>query len=125
MCSSTPSPSLAAIWLLERGLADAETVGAFVTPAVMVDILSELIDHPDEQFLAGRALAKQARKAALRHCGTAAGLPTEAHRRDDASSPTAHRREIHCLRSLFAERRFEVNSPHAEVLNTCSECHAM
>jgi hypothetical protein len=97
----TTAAGHAAIWLLERGLADAETVGAFVTPAVMVDILSELIDHPDalcEQFLAGhdaeamleffwhhrapetpavldalgqhlpdRALAKQARKAALRH----------------------------------------------------------
>ena len=30
----------------------------------------------------------------------------------------SHRREIHCLRSLSAERRFEVNPPHAEVLNT-------
>lgn len=97
----TTAAGHAAIWLLERGLADAETVGAFVTPAVMVDNLSELIDHPKvlcEQFLAGedpeamlefvwrhrapetpalldalgkhlpdRALAKQARKAALRH----------------------------------------------------------
>ena len=97
----TDAAGHAAIWLLENGLADPETVGGFVTPAVMVDILSELIDEPDilcEQFLAAhdpeamleffwrhrapetagvldvlgrhlpdRALAKLARKAAMRH----------------------------------------------------------
>jgi len=91
----------AAIWLLDHGLADGDTVGEFITPAVMVDILSQLVDHPDvlcEQFLGGhdpdlmlesfwrhpapetaavldalgrhlpdRALAKQARKAAIKH----------------------------------------------------------
>ncbi len=35
----TTAAGHAAIWLLERGLADTDTVGAFVTPAVMVDIL--------------------------------------------------------------------------------------
>jgi len=91
----------AAIWLLDHGLADGDTVGGFITPAIMVDILSQLIDHPNvlcEQFLGGhdpdrmleffwrhpapetaavldalgrhlpdRALAKQARKAAIKH----------------------------------------------------------
>lgn len=97
----TTAAGHSAIWLLEHGLAAPDSVGAFITPAVMVDILSELGDHPDvlcEQFLAAhdpvamleffwrhrapetaavldalgrhlpdRALAKQARKAALRH----------------------------------------------------------
>ncbi len=97
----TDAAGHAAIWLLENGRADPETVGGFVSPAVMVDILSELIDEPDilcEQFLAvddpeamleffwrhrapetagvlevlgrhlpDRALAKLARKAAMRH----------------------------------------------------------
>ena len=114
----TTAAGHAAIWLLEHGLAaDAETVGAFVTPAVMVDILSELIDHPDAlcetvprrhdpdamleffwrhrapetlavldalgQHLPDRALAG---RPARRRCGTAAGLPMEAHSRDDAGA---------------------------------------
>jgi hypothetical protein len=52
----TAAAGHAAIWLLDHGLADGETVGAFITPAIMVDILSQLIDHPDvlcEQFLGG------------------------------------------------------------------------
>ena len=36
-----------AIWLLDHGLADSATVGAFITPAIMVDILSQLVDHLD------------------------------------------------------------------------------
>ncbi|TGD84341.1 hypothetical protein BayCH28_25885 [Mycolicibacterium sp. CH28] len=97
----TAAAGHAAMWLLEHDLADAESVGGFVTPAVMVDILSQMIDDPDsvcEQFLRNRdpreileflwrhpapetaavldvlgrhlpdrALAKQARKAAIRH----------------------------------------------------------
>lgn len=97
----TAAAGHAAIWLLDHDLADGETVGGFVTPAVMVDILAQLIDHPDilcDQFLhspnpAGmleffwrhpapetatvldalgrhlpdRILAKQARKAAIKH----------------------------------------------------------
>ena len=97
----TDAAGHAAIWLLENGRADPDTVGGFVTPAVMVDILSELIDEPEvlcEQFLVAhdpeamleffwrhrapetagvldvlgrhlpdRALAKLARKAAMRH----------------------------------------------------------
>ena len=50
----TDAAGHAAIWLLENGRADPDTVGGFVTPAVMVDILSELIDEPEvlcEQFL--------------------------------------------------------------------------
>jgi hypothetical protein len=91
----------AAIWLLEHGLVDGETVGGFITPAIMVDILAQLVDHPEvlcEQFVGGhdpdqmleffwrhpapetaavldvlgrhlpdRALAKLARKAAIKH----------------------------------------------------------
>lgn len=52
----TAAAGHAAIWLLDHGLADGDTVGGFVTPAIMVDILSQLIDHPDvlcEQFLGG------------------------------------------------------------------------
>ena len=97
----TDAAGHAAIWLLENGRADPDTVRGFVTPAVMVDILSELIDEPEvlcEQFLVAhdpeamleffwrhrapetagvldvlgrhlpdRALAKLARKAAIRH----------------------------------------------------------
>jgi hypothetical protein len=97
----TPAAGHAAIWLLDRGLADGDTVGGFVTPAIMVDILSQLADHPDvlcETFLGGhdpqrmldffwrhpapetatvldvlgrhlpdRGLAKQARRAAIKH----------------------------------------------------------
>ena len=91
----------AAIWLLEEGLADADSVSGFITPAVLLDMLSLLVDEPDELcrlFLAGHhpedaleffwrhrapetaevldilgrhlpdaKLAKQARKAAMRH----------------------------------------------------------
>lgn len=97
----TAAAGHAAIWLLDRGLADSDTVGGFITPAIMVDILSQLVGHPDmlcEQFLGGhdphrmleflwrhpasetavvldvlgqhlpdRTLAKQARKAAIKH----------------------------------------------------------
>lgn len=97
----TDAAGHAAIWLMEHDLAEADAVGGFVTPAIMVDILSQMVDHPDvlcEQFLAGhdpeamleffwrhrapetaavldvlgqhlpdRKLAKQARKAAMRH----------------------------------------------------------
>lgn len=97
----TAAAGHSAVWLLEHGLADGDAVGQFITPAMMVDILSELIEHPEvlcEQFLAAhdpelmleffwrhdapetpavldalgrhlpdRALAKQARKAAMRH----------------------------------------------------------
>ena len=52
----TAAAGHAAIWLLDRGLADGDTVGGFITPAVMADILSQLVDHPDvlcEQFLLG------------------------------------------------------------------------
>lgn len=44
----------AAIWLLDHGLAEANTVAEFITPAVMVDILSQLLEHHEvlcEQFL--------------------------------------------------------------------------
>jgi hypothetical protein len=91
----------AAIWLLEHGLAGGDAVGRFITPAIMVDILAQLIDHPHvlcDQFLRGHdpagmleffwhhsapetasvlealgrhlpdgALAKLARKAAIKH----------------------------------------------------------
>ena len=97
----TAAAGHAAIWLLDRGLADGDTVGGFITPAVLADILSQLVDHPVvlcEQFLRGhdpdgmleffwrhpapemaavldilgrhlpdRALAKQARAAAIKH----------------------------------------------------------
>lgn len=52
----TEAAGHAAIWLMEHGLAEADAVGGFVTPAIMVNILSQLVDHPDvlcEQFLAG------------------------------------------------------------------------
>ncbi len=52
----TDAAGHAAVWLLDHGLADRDTVGVFITPAIMVDILSQLIDHPDvlcEQFLDG------------------------------------------------------------------------
>ena len=52
----TAAAGHAAIWLLDHTLADGDTVGGFITPAIMVDILSQLLDHPDvlcEQFLAG------------------------------------------------------------------------
>ena len=97
----TAAAGHAAMWLLDRGLATHEAVGGFITPALMVDVLSQLIDDPDmlcEQFLQAqdhgelleafwrypapetaavldtlgrhvpdRALAKQARKAAIKH----------------------------------------------------------
>lgn len=52
----TAAAGHAAVWLLDHGLADGDTVGGFITPGVMVDILSQLIDHPDvlcQQFLDG------------------------------------------------------------------------
>jgi hypothetical protein len=97
----TAASGHAAVWLLDHGLADGDAVGTFITPAIMVDILSLLVEHPDvlcAQFLGGhdpegfleffwrhpapetaavldvlgqhlpdRALAKQARKAAIKH----------------------------------------------------------
>ena len=97
----TPAAGHAAIWLLDHGLATGDSVGSFITPTIMVDILSQLVDHPDllcEQFLQShdpdhmlesfwrhpapetapvldalgrhlpnRSLAKQARKAAIKH----------------------------------------------------------
>lgn len=97
----TAAAGHAAIWLMENGLSDRDTLGGFVTPAVLVDIFSQMIDHPEllcEQFLSAgdsehlleffwrhpapetasvldalgrhlpdRALAKMARKAAMRH----------------------------------------------------------
>jgi hypothetical protein len=50
----TAAAGHAAIWLLEHNLAPPDAVGGFITPTVMVDILSQLLDHPDllcEQFL--------------------------------------------------------------------------
>jgi hypothetical protein len=50
----TAAAGHAAIWLLDHGLADGDTVCGFITPAIMVDILSQLVDHPDvlcKQFL--------------------------------------------------------------------------
>ena len=41
----TSAAGHAAIWLLDHGLADGDTVGRFITPAIMVDILSQLVDH--------------------------------------------------------------------------------
>ncbi|MED5811886.1 hypothetical protein VST63_05890 [Mycolicibacterium sp. 050232] len=97
----TPAAGHAAIWLLDHGLATGDAVGSFIKPTIMVDILSQLVDHPDllcEQFLQGhdplrmlesfwrhrapetaqvldalgrhlpdRSLAKQARRAAIKH----------------------------------------------------------
>lgn len=97
----TAAAGHAAIWLLDHGLADGDTVGRFITPAVLADILSLMVDDPEilcEQFLRshdaagmleffwrhpapemasvldvlGRhlpdhGLAKQARKAAIKH----------------------------------------------------------
>jgi hypothetical protein len=97
----TAAAGHAAIWLLDHGLADGDTVGGFITPAVLADILSLLVDDPEilcEQFLRSqdpdgmleffwrhpapemasvldvlgrhlpdRGLAKQARKAAIKH----------------------------------------------------------
>ena len=51
----TAAAGHAAIWLIENGSSDRDTLGDFVTPAVLVDILSQMIDHPEllcEQFLA-------------------------------------------------------------------------
>ncbi len=50
----TDAAGHAAMWLLERGLADPDAVGGFITPAVLIDILSQLLDEPEllcEQFL--------------------------------------------------------------------------
>jgi hypothetical protein len=52
----TAAAGHAAIWLLEHGLADGDTVGGFITPAVLADILSLLVEQPEilcEQFLRG------------------------------------------------------------------------
>lgn len=52
----TAAAGHAAIWLLDNALADGGAVGAFITPAIVVDILSQLVDHPDvlcEQFICG------------------------------------------------------------------------
>jgi hypothetical protein len=97
----TAAAGHAAIWLLDHGLADGDAVGGFITPAIMVDILSQLVDHPEvlcEQFVGGhdphrmleffwrhpapetaavldvlgrylpdRVLAKEARRAGVKH----------------------------------------------------------
>jgi hypothetical protein len=50
----TAAAGHAAMWLVDRGLADGDTVGGFITPAIIVDILSQLVDYPDalcEEFL--------------------------------------------------------------------------
>lgn len=50
----TTAAGHAAVWLLERGLADGDSVGSFITPTMMVDILAQLVEHPEtlcEQFL--------------------------------------------------------------------------
>lgn len=44
----TAAAGHAAIWLLKHGLADEDTVGGFITPAITLDFLSQLLDHPDE-----------------------------------------------------------------------------
>jgi hypothetical protein len=52
----TAAAGHAAVWLLDHGPAEGDTVGGFITPAIMVDILSQLVDHPDvlcDQFLGG------------------------------------------------------------------------
>lgn len=52
----TAAAGHAAIWLLDHGLADGDTVGGFITPAIRVDILSQLVDHPEvlcDQFVGG------------------------------------------------------------------------
>lgn len=97
----TAAAGHAAIWLIDHDLADGDEVGTFITPAVMVDILAQMIEDPDlvcQQFLRNsdplhileflwrhpapetaavldvlgrhlpdRALAKQARKTAIKH----------------------------------------------------------
>ncbi len=50
----TTAAGHAAMWLLDHDLADPETVGGFITPAALLDILSELVEVPEilcEQFL--------------------------------------------------------------------------
>lgn len=50
----TDAAGHSAIWLCEHGFADPDAVGGFITPAVLLDILSELVDRPEllcEQFL--------------------------------------------------------------------------
>lgn len=42
----TEAAGHAAIWLLDRGLAEPEAVGGFITPAVLIDILSLTVDDP-------------------------------------------------------------------------------
>jgi hypothetical protein len=97
----TPVAGHAALWLIQRDRADPETLGNFVDVAVLVDVLSSVVESPEElcslftgvpeplqllenmwrhpapetalvldalgQHLPDRALAKAARKAAVRH----------------------------------------------------------
>lgn len=105
----TPVAGHAALWLVQRGRADAETVGSFVDVAVLVDVLSAAVESPEElcslfagvpdpaqlledmwrhpapetapvldalgRHLPDRALAKAARKAAVRHRSWLANRP--------------------------------------------------
>ncbi|OBI18251.1 hypothetical protein A5712_02170 [Mycobacterium sp. E2327] len=97
----TPVAGHAALWLMQRNRADAETLGNFVDVAVLVDVLSSTLESPEElcslfagvpeplrlletmwrhpapetapvldalgRHLPDHALAKAARKAAVRH----------------------------------------------------------
>jgi hypothetical protein len=97
----TPVAGHAALWLIQRGRADAESLASFVDVAVLVDVLSSEVESPEElcslftgmsaplglldsmwrhpapetvvvldalgRHLEDRALAKAARKAAVRH----------------------------------------------------------
>ncbi|OBG30642.1 hypothetical protein [Mycobacterium sp. E3198] len=105
----TPVAGHAALWLVQRDLADAETVGNFVDVPVLVDVLSAAVESPEElcslfagmseplqllenmwrhpapetaevldalgRHLPDRALAKAARKAAVRHRSWLANRP--------------------------------------------------
>ncbi len=44
----TPVAGHAALWLIQRGRADAETLGNFVDVAVLVDVLSSAVESPEE-----------------------------------------------------------------------------
>ncbi|BCO83906.1 hypothetical protein [Mycobacterium paraintracellulare] len=97
----SPVAGHAAVWLIQRDRADAETLASFVDVAVLVDVLAESLESPEElcslfaglsdpsqllddiwrhpapetalvldalgRHLPDRALAKAARKAAVRH----------------------------------------------------------
>lgn len=97
----SPVAGHAALWLIQRDRADAETLASFVDVAVLVDVLAESLESPEElcslfaglsdpsqllddiwrhpapetalvldalgRHLPDRALAKAARKAAVRH----------------------------------------------------------